>query len=158
MRQALKMQPKRDNNGNNQHQPQQQQQQQSEEALNDEALQAALQIERQCLYYGTRDGAVGVVVPVAESLFRRLRTLQERMQSGVAWPCGLSPAAFRVVSQPHHQGQPPSDRAHLLDADALLAFASLDDAAQKDLARRSATTSRQIINNLLEINLTTELS
>jgi hypothetical protein len=114
----------------------------------DAAMLRVLQIERQCLFYGTRDGGIGVIVPAVETMFRRLRTVQDRMQTSVAWPCGLSPASYRYAVQLDHQGEPAHDRGHLLDGDALLQYASLESGVQRDIARRSGTSSRQVCGHL----------
>jgi hypothetical protein len=70
----------------------------------------------------------------------------------------MTPAAFRVTTTLAKNSEPSADRSRLLDGDALLHYASLDIGSQKDVARDCGTTSRQVMNNLLEVDASIDLS
>ena len=53
---------------------------------------------RHCLVYGTLDGGLGAVVPVIETVYRRLQMLERRLTLGLPHRAGLNPRAFRSVT------------------------------------------------------------
>jgi hypothetical protein len=116
----------------------------------------ALQRERQCVFFGTRDGSLGVVTPLGESTFRRLRTVLDQLQQSVPWVAGVTPASLRK-SKLVKFNEPSTDRLRTLDGDALVHFAELEVSAQRELARRCGTTSKQVMNNLIELVSTIDL-
>jgi hypothetical protein len=53
--------------------------------------------------------------------------------------------------------EPSTDRLRTLDGDALAQFAELEVSTQRELARRCGTTSKQVMNNLIELETTIDL-
>lgn len=51
--------------------------------------------QRHMVLLGTLDGGLGVVVPVAEKRYQRLRYLQQKMTTFLKHRAGLNPRAFR---------------------------------------------------------------
>ena len=116
----------------------------------------SLLAERQCVVYGTRDGGIGVVTPLAEPSFRRLRVLLDHMQDRVPWTAGVPPVSLRR-SRIFKYSEPTSDRGRTLDGDALAHYAELELSVQKDFARRIGSSARQLVSNLAEIDLSVDL-
>jgi len=119
------------------------------------ASQSSKTNTRHACFYGTLDGGLGVVSPVSEVVYRRMLTLQSRMNTHLPHYAGLNPAAFRQIR--------PSSRANsintknVLDGTLLSLFLSADTKEQKTLARMIGSTQQQIINDLLEMQYCTNL-
>ena len=50
---------------------------------------------RHALVYGTKEGSVGMLLPIQETLYRRLHMLQNKMNMGLQHRAGLNPKAYR---------------------------------------------------------------
>ena len=103
--------------------------------------------------FGTYSGGMGVVSPVEEQMYRRLLTLQLCMNTGLPHTAGLSPRGFGL----HRYGRrvPSLNPKPILDGDLLWRFLSLDSRVQDKFAQQIGTTSKQIIDNLLKVDLST---
>jgi len=102
---------------------------------------------RHLLMYGSKEGAVGLVLPIAESLYRRLHMLQSRLTTGLQHRAGLNPRGYRAVSRVDRHGA----RRNVLDGNLLSLFFSLGLVEQGEFAKRIGTTSEQIISDLCAI-------
>ena len=98
------------------------------------------------------EGAIFMLVPVSERVFRRLYTLQSLMINALPQNAGMNPKEFRYF---RHGDQNPFrlTKRGILDGQVLLRYATLDLVAQKELARCIGTTPEMVMQNLLESQL-----
>eukprot|EP01116_Phalansterium_solitarium_P001407 TRINITY_DN11208_c0_g3_i1.p1 TRINITY_DN11208_c0_g3~~TRINITY_DN11208_c0_g3_i1.p1 ORF type:complete len:1483 (+),score=557.48 TRINITY_DN11208_c0_g3_i1:140-4588(+) len=112
-----------------------------------------LKAKRHAVVFGTLDGAFGCLAPVEESVFKRLFELQTKLTNFLPHVAGLNPRAFRAAKSDKrlvrnmHQG--------VLDGVLLQKFLHLELMEQRRMARQIGTTPEQIIDNLLEVSLST---
>jgi len=109
--------------------------------------------EKYCVFFGTLDGGTGYIAPIAEEKFKRLGKLEMRLVSALPHYAGLNPKAFRLtkperkMSHNHHR--------KILDGELLWKYAFLERSKQDELAQLTGTTTEEILDNLLEIDLAT---
>eukprot|EP00164_Ancoracysta_twista_P031964 GFYU01066854.1.p1 GENE.GFYU01066854.1~~GFYU01066854.1.p1 ORF type:complete len:173 (-),score=41.13 GFYU01066854.1:53-535(-) len=104
-------------------------------------------------YYGTLDGGLGHLTTVSDRTFRRLLALQTRLYTSISHVAGLHPKTFRLFrgkSRSHEM-----HRKNVLDGDLLSRFVSLDITTQRELAKSVGSTVEQILDNLLEVEMST---
>ena len=82
-------------------------------------------------------------------MFKRLYMLQLRMLKAVPQHAGLNPSEFHAYT-PHHNVMVDVNH-HILDGDLLSRYVSLNVALQHELALSIGTTTRKILDNLIEI-------
>lgn len=61
-------------------------------------VHCAADVPRRGVLFGSREGSIGAVSPVAEQTFRRLQALQARLVAVLPHPAGMNPKAFRYVA------------------------------------------------------------
>ncbi|CAI5516272.1 unnamed protein product [Closterium sp. Naga37s-1] len=99
---------------------------------------------------GTLGGAIAVVTPVLELVFRRLDTVQRYMVTAVEQAAGLHPLAFRAV-QGLGKGQQHSGVERMIDSQLLAQYALMDDSQQQQLAEDIGSTRPMVLQNLRDL-------
>ncbi|GJP45869.1 hypothetical protein CLOM_g5211 [Closterium sp. NIES-68] len=99
---------------------------------------------------GTLGGAIAVVTPVPELVFRRLDTVQRYMVTAVEQVAGLHPLAYRAV-QGVGRGQSQSGVERLIDSQLLTQYALMEDNQQQQLAEDIGSTRPMVLQNLREL-------
>eukprot|EP00516_Mucochytrium_quahogii_P005542 CAMPEP_0203754058 /NCGR_PEP_ID=MMETSP0098-20131031/7718_1 /ASSEMBLY_ACC=CAM_ASM_000208 /TAXON_ID=96639 /ORGANISM=" , Strain NY0313808BC1" /LENGTH=1445 /DNA_ID=CAMNT_0050644909 /DNA_START=536 /DNA_END=4876 /DNA_ORIENTATION=- len=117
-----------------------------------EIVRLGLAADKSINLYGTLDGSLGCLVPVAEQVFRRLFALQAAMSSSPLVPrnAGLNPRAYRTT-----EFTVPIQRQrmrNIADGALIWTYISLDYVSQRQLARLIGTTPETLVQDLLEID------
>ncbi|CAI5981874.1 unnamed protein product [Closterium sp. NIES-65] len=99
---------------------------------------------------GTLGGAIVVVTPVPELVFRRLDTVQRYMVTAVEQTAGLHPLAFRAV-QGLGKGQQHSGVERMIDSQLLAQYALMEDSQQQQLAEDVGSTRPMVLQNLRDL-------
>ena len=133
----------------------------------------------------TSDGAVGMLVPVKETVFKRLNMLQILMTRALPHEAGLNPEGFRYYPTPpcltfvvgvaadgshttlcslgfvslhslmHDTYRSTNRQKRVADGTLLYQYLSLDVRTQRQLARVLGTTAEVIIGNLTDLDAET---
>ncbi|KAJ3100898.1 Cleavage and polyadenylation specificity factor subunit 1 [Phlyctochytrium planicorne] len=104
---------------------------------------------------GTLDGAISILTPVSEKLYKRAYALYSKMVNSVQYHAGLNPRGFRQIRQKIRplstamSSGPPGPR-FILDGDILYQYFSLSMDQQLELAKAVGSTTERIIDDLLE--------
>eukprot|EP00744_Colponema_vietnamica_P008634 GILI01012311.1.p1 GENE.GILI01012311.1~~GILI01012311.1.p1 ORF type:complete len:642 (+),score=193.96 GILI01012311.1:47-1927(+) len=101
-------------------------------------------------FFGATDGALGVVVPLEETVFRRLNTLHSVMVNSLPQVAGLNPRAFRAFA-PWHKMRRPAKK-NILDGQVLYMYPFLSATQQRDLARMVGSQPETILQNLRDLD------
>uniref|UniRef100_H2YEY3 Cleavage/polyadenylation specificity factor A subunit C-terminal domain-containing protein n=1 Tax=Ciona savignyi TaxID=51511 RepID=H2YEY3_CIOSA len=109
--------------------------------------------------WGTLDGSICHVLPVAEKVYRRLLMLQNIMITSLQHIGGLNPKAFRtfrshVRSQRYSLSNPMKN---MLDGDLVWKFNSLSHLERHELCKKIGTSPEQILNDLMDIHRATSV-
>ncbi|OIR57148.1 MAG: cleavage and polyadenylation specificity factor subunit 1 [Amphiamblys sp. WSBS2006] len=108
---------------------------------------ASKQHDRHSVVYSTEDGSIEVLLPVDESLFRRLRLLALRNQSFFPGYCGMTHGrSFLNVEQAPHSEHDQGNS--VLVADDLFPFAFLSAVHQKALADKIEMAREDLFGDL----------
>jgi hypothetical protein len=89
-------------------------------------------------------------VPLQEKVFRRLYALQAVMVNALPHTCALNPRAFRLME---YRGFLEDRKRMFLDGELLWRYVSLDVRTQEDLAEVVGITRDVVLDNLLEIEM-----
>ncbi|KAJ1332862.1 hypothetical protein BSLG_008489 [Batrachochytrium salamandrivorans] len=104
----------------------------------------------------TLDGALEIITPVSERIFKRLYGLYSRMVSSVEHVAGLNPRGFRQIQ---HRVRPialsgvigPPGPRGILDGDLLYEYANLSRIQQRSLAKAIGSKDDRLMDDLLEV-------
>eukprot|EP00051_Salpingoeca_urceolata_P012705 m.157284 g.157284 ORF g.157284 m.157284 type:complete len:1480 (-) comp17579_c0_seq5:122-4561(-) len=107
--------------------------------------------DRHVTCFGSLEGAIGTILPVPEAVYKRLLMLQARMTVGLQHHAGLNPKAYRAA-----RGERQLSR-NVLDGSLLFYFRFLSVIEQREFARRCGTTSKQIFEDLCQIQQATTI-
>ncbi|KAL2918252.1 mRNA cleavage and polyadenylation factor subunit [Polyrhizophydium stewartii] len=114
-------------------------------------------VPKQYLNIGvTTDGALIVVSPVSEKIYKRLYALYSRMVTNLEHAAGLNPRGFRQLQQRVRSIAlsgfmgPPGPRG-ILDGDLLFDYAQLSRAQQRGLANAIGSNDDRLLDDLLEV-------
>lgn len=102
-----------------------------------------------CSVYGSTDGALGLLVPLEERVYRRLALLQQLLATSVKTCCYLNPQEHRFFQSARVRTE---RRRGLLDGSLLWQFVNLDADLQDDLAAAMGVTTDLLLDNLQEID------
>ncbi|KAI8928665.1 CPSF A subunit region-domain-containing protein [Entophlyctis helioformis] len=113
---------------------------------------------KQCMAIaGTLDGALVVVTPVSEKMYKRLYGLYSRMVTNLEFAAGLNPRGYRQVQQRVRPLAlsvvmgPPGPRG-ILDGDLLFQYiSSLSLTQQRDLAKAIGSRDDRLVDDILEV-------
>ena len=100
---------------------------------------------------GTLDGGVAALIPFAEMSYRRLLMLQSRMHATIASRCGLNAKGFRMLRTTSPVKPPILE--NVIDGPWVYQFLWLPQTQQQQLAKDIGTTVDLIINDLLEVDM-----
>jgi len=106
-----------------------------------------------CTFYTGLDGSVGTIVPIDQVQFEKYGRLEMRMVSALPHIGGLNPKAFRLC-------KPAWKMSHnhvrsTIDGELLSRFAFLERSKQDELAALVGLTTEEIMDFLIEIEVTT---
>ena len=114
------------------------------------------QSHRTCILTGGQRGAVGIVAPLDERNYRRLALLQSLLYVCVETACCLSPRNYRQLAVQQEHLQPMMEpRSGVLDIHLLHYYLSMDYGMQLELATACSTSIDIIIDNLNDIDIST---
>nr|KAJ0206376.1 hypothetical protein LSAT_V11C500271700 [Lactuca sativa] len=108
---------------------------------------------RFALLFGTLDGSIGYIAPLAELTFRRLQSLQKKLVDDVPHVAGLNPRSFRHFHSNGKAHRPGPDT--IVDAELICHYDMLPFEHQVEIASQIGTTRSQIISNLSDLALGT---
>ena len=100
-------------------------------------------------------GGFHEILPIDELVYRRLFSLHTQLTLHLRHLAGLNPRAYRNMLSNGHVSFVP--KRNVVDLDLILLFNGLDREQQDKIAQTIGTTSKQIIENLLDIELSTRL-
>ncbi|CEO99699.1 hypothetical protein PBRA_007432 [Plasmodiophora brassicae] len=104
------------------------------------------------------DGSVSCLAPVTETLYRRLYSLTTLLTFQVRHLGGLNPRQYRAWKAAGRGDILTTNCVrNVVDIDFLLRFAGLDYALQGQLAQSIGTTPDQIVDNLLQLQLSSSM-
>ncbi|UYV82374.1 CPSF1 [Cordylochernes scorpioides] len=110
----------------------------------------AQQAERRQIIYGVSlDGSLHYILPISEKVFRRLHMLQNLLTLTQNHTAGLNPKSYRLYHQ--FQRSLSNSAKNTLDGDLLFQFLHLSVPEKAELAKKSATSPEQIVEDLLEV-------
>ncbi|KAJ8329492.1 mRNA cleavage and polyadenylation factor subunit [Batrachochytrium dendrobatidis] len=104
----------------------------------------------------TLDGALEIITPVSERIFKRLYGLYSRMVTSIEHIAGLNPRGFR---QAQHRVRPitlsgfigPPGPRGILDGDLLYEYVRLSRTQQRGLAKAIGSKDDRLMDDLLEV-------
>ncbi len=107
------------------------------------------------LQYGSTDGQMGCIIPVNENIYWRLAALQSVMSNALESDCALSHRAWRFYCRSVRRGGCRSNvrKKGVIDGDLVAKYADLDFFQQENLASAIGSTSELILDNLLELGV-----
>ena len=107
------------------------------------------------LHYGSIDGGFGTILPMSEGIYWRLAALQSVMSNALESDCSLSHRAWRLYRRaPRRGGCRSNDRKKgVVDGDLVMKYADLPISDQEDLASAIGSTVDLILDNLLEVGV-----
>lgn len=110
-------------------------------------------------FYGTSDGTLGAAVPVSEPVFWRLTALQSILAHALEADCALSPKAWRMYKRSFRRGgcRSAERKNGVIDGDLVLRYADLSLSEQEDVASAIGSTVPLILDNLLEIQCSSQI-
>lgn len=97
---------------------------------------------------GGKDGSIGYMLPVTESIFQLLKNLSSHLVRAIEHTAGLHPFAFRLTKPIYHMGHP--HHRTILDGDLIWKFLNLERNKQDELANVVKSSTNQIINILFQ--------
>eukprot|EP00474_Spongospora_subterranea_P003398 CRZ03856.1 hypothetical protein [Spongospora subterranea] len=107
---------------------------------------------------GTVDGSVICLSPVNDNVYRRLYSLTTLLTYHIQHFGGLNPRIFRTWRSTEHGSLHTVNVArNIVDLDFLLEYTNLDLIQQQKMAAGIGTTPEQIIDNLLQLQLSASL-
>lgn len=101
---------------------------------------------KHCTYYCGQDGSIGLVLPIEETVYRRLSTLQNFLITQVWQPGGLNPKNFKQATTT--QQFLINTKSNILDGDLLSSFYNLSVYERRQLTRHMGTSVSQILSDL----------
>jgi cleavage and polyadenylation specificity factor subunit 1 len=129
--------------------------------------------DRSCLISGSRDGSIGILLPIDERVYHRLALLQQILSSTYFSPFGLNPKyyffknfknkyiciasiffiCFRDFREYKRSNFRVIRKRGILDGKLLWKFITLDINTQLEITQAMGTTIDRIMDNLQEIEL-----
>ena len=99
------------------------------------------------------DASLGMLLPLDETTFKRLRSLQNRLIASIIQPAGLNPMAYRRAHyiDTFSEQLPASER--VLDGNIVWKFLDLTIDEQNKLARLIGSRRETVLNNLKELSI-----
>lgn len=105
---------------------------------------------RTALLTSSLGGALGLLMPIDEFIYKRMYALNKKMTYNLPHLGGLNPRAYRLIPN-----QTPNE--NVVDELLLQIFPCLDLPSQQSFASAIGTTPAQIIENILQIQLSSRL-
>ncbi len=107
------------------------------------------------LHYGSVDSSFGTIIPVSEGIYWRLTALQSVMSNALESDCSLSHRSWRLYRRsPRRSGCRSNDRKKgVVDGDLVMKYADLPLIEQENLASAIGSTVDLILDNLLEVGV-----
>eukprot|EP00736_Rhodelphis_marinus_P013634 Rmarinus@m.988 len=104
------------------------------------------------VYFGTRDGAIGIIMPVDETTYRRVSSLSNKMHSAIPAPAGITLKANRTYraakNTPGPRPPPSSTSRALADGDILPLYVAQSTIRQHEFAVQVGTSSERLLVNM----------
>ncbi|KXS16802.1 hypothetical protein M427DRAFT_55141 [Gonapodya prolifera JEL478] len=121
---------------------------------------AAVTSRQQAVIMTTADGGLCAMVPISEKMYRRLTAVANRLISGAQQVAGLNPKAFRRLrsTSASFLSSPStvSRGANILDGNVMEMFSNLSVRRQREIAKSVGSNVERVVDDLLEIDLSTE--
>lgn len=107
------------------------------------------------LHFGSTDGMIGHIIPINENIYWRLIALQSVMSNALESDCSLSQRAWRLYRRTPRRGGCRSSvrRKGVIDGDLIVKYVDLSLSEQEDLASAIGSTVDLILDNLLEVTI-----
>ncbi len=107
------------------------------------------------LHYGSTDGGYGTIIPVNENIYWRLVALQSVMSNALESDCSLSHRSWRLYRRSQRRGGCRNNdrKKGVVDGDLVMKYADLPLVEQEDLANAIGSTVDLILDNLLEVGV-----
>jgi len=110
-------------------------------------------------FFGSTDGGLGSVVPLSEPVYWRLTALQSVLANALESDCALSWRAWRLYRRtPRRGGCRSNDRKKgVIDGDLIARYVDLPLTMQEDLASAIGSTVDLILDNILELQCSSNI-
>lgn len=111
------------------------------------------------LNFGSTDGSLGCIIPVNEDIYWRLAALQSVMSNALESDCSLSQRAWRLYRRTPRRGGCRSNvrKKGVIDGDLIVKFVDLALSEQEDLASAIGSTVELILDNILEVSVSSAI-